>query len=355
MADGKTGGIIPLLWFFVFIGYYFLLKFPQWSIGALIFNVTQLLIVGYELEVSKLGDSLVTSNGQLYYPIYLLAPYRLATVITGTFVAFVWSYFPFPNTTHGALRQDLGSGLYLLANYYSTLHSTVELRLLDADFDITAKGSPARRLEKARSRVFAKTGIQLGKLRSLAAEWEPTLGGKFPKETYDEIIRSMQNIFNYMTLISYSTRTFSPPKPSPMSASMGTSEASPEPWIYAFRSFIRSLTITSHEVTSMLSLLSASVTNAQPLPPYLKIPSPYHLGEHLEIANPEILGIEHATEPCYSAFAVCQIASSLISEELERLVGLVKSLVGEVDFSFHVVSMGAAEGKNNGSGKGKQE
>jgi hypothetical protein len=358
-ADGKTAGVIPLLWFFVFLGFYFIFKFPQWSVGAILFNVTQLLIVGYELEATKLGSNTITSNGQLYYPIYLLAPYRLATVITGTFVAFIWSYFPFPNTTHGTLRRDVGQGLYLLANYYSTVHSTVELRLLDTDFDITAKGSPARKLEKARSRVFAKTGIQLGKLNGLASEWEPTLGGKFPKKTYLDIIRSMQNIFNYMTLISYSTRTFSPnPSSTSPTSPMEPSEEDVEPWIHTFRLFIRSLSITSHSITSMLSLLSASVTNAQPLPPYLRAPSPYHLGEQLQIANLEILGIEHVTEPCYSAFAVCQVASSLVSEELERLVGLVRELVGEVDFSFHVVSTSIGDSDRDSrvkNGKGKIE
>jgi hypothetical protein len=357
MADGKRGAVIPLLWLFVSLGLYLTFKFPQWSIGALLFNVTQLLIVGYELEVSKLGSLTVTSNGQLYYPIYLLAPYRLATVIAGTFVAFFWSYFPYPNTTHGKLRTELGNTLYLLANYYSTVHSTVELRLLDdKPFDITVKGSPARKLEKARARVFAKTGIQLSKLRALAAEWEPVLGGKFPAETYDEIIRSMQNIFNYMTLISYGTRTFSPqqfPFYSRAHLSPSTSECDPEPWIHTFRTFIRSLTITSHSITSMLSLLSASITNGLPLPPYLRAPAPYHLGEHLQIASPEILGIEHVTEPCYSAFAVCQVASSLVSEELGRLVELVKGLVGEVDFSFHVVSTGDGESVMGKAARGK--
>ncbi|OAP65161.1 hypothetical protein AYL99_01133 [Fonsecaea erecta] len=352
IADGKAGGVIPVLFIVEFLGFYTIFKYPQFSVGAILFNVTNLLIVGYELEVNKLGKETVTSNGQPYYPIYLLAPYRLATVLTGTFVAFIWSYFPFPVTTHGKLRRDLGAGLYLLATYYATVHSTVEMRLRDDVLDPRIKKSPAYRVEKARNKMFAKTGIQISKLQVLAREWEPTIGGRFPKETYHDIIASMQTIFNYMTLISYSTRTFSPASPL-FSASArpsthclapiitGESQADPgieKPWINNFRLFMRSLHITTHDITSVLSLLSASVTNAQPLPPFLRVPQPYRLGPDLHIIDPDVLRIEHVSEPCYAAFAVCQVASSLVSEELERLIGMVKSLVGEVDFSFQIES-----------------
>ncbi|OAG38453.1 hypothetical protein AYO21_07275 [Fonsecaea monophora] len=350
IADGKAGGVIPVLFIVEFLGFYTIFKYPQFSVGAILFNVTNLLIVGYELEVTKLGKETVASNGQPYYPIYLLAPYRLATVLTGTFVAFIWSYFPFPVTTHGKLRRDLGAGLYLLATYYATVHSTVEMRLRDDVLDPRIKKSPAYRVEKARNKAFAKTGIQISKLQVLAREWEPTIGGRFPKETYHDIIASMQIIFNYITLISYSTRTFSPSSPLySASALPSTDRLSPtlsnesqtlpgteQPWIHNFRLFMRGLHITTYDITSVLSLLSASVTNAQPLPPLLRVPHPYTLGPDLHIIDPDVLRIEHVAEPCYAAFAVCQVASSLISEELERMIGLVKSLVGEVDFSFHI-------------------
>ena len=70
----------------------------------------------------------------------------------------------------------------------------------------------------------------------------------------------------------------------------------------------------------MLSLLSASVTNGHPLPPYLKAPQPYKLTEKLEALDADILGISHIAEPGYAAFAVMQIASSLISDDLGKLI-----------------------------------
>ena len=79
-------------------------------------EIFQVLILGYELEVRKIGVAAIASNGQLYYPLYLLAPYRLATVVGGCFVGFIWLYFPYPINARSELRKDLGASLYLLAS-----------------------------------------------------------------------------------------------------------------------------------------------------------------------------------------------------------------------------------------------
>ena len=137
----------------------------------------------------------------------------------------------------------------------------------------------------------------------------------------------MQNVFNYMALISYSSMTFT-------SDSLNEESA----WLKDFRSFTKDLNLTSHEMTSTLCLVSASVTNSQPLPPYLKLPKPYNLGRRMEAIDPELLSPSHIREQAYAAFAVLEIASTLVSEEIGRIVKLVQKLVGEVDFSFHIIS-----------------
>ena len=70
----------------------------------------------------------------------------------------------------------------------------------------------------------------------------------------------------------------------------------------------------------MLSLLSAAVTNGNPLPPYLAAPPAFRLSQRLEAMDADILSINHIAEPGYSAFAVMQVASSLISQDLEKLI-----------------------------------
>lgn len=97
----------------------------------------------------------------------------------------------------------------------------------------------------------------------------------------------------------------------------------------------------------MLALLSSSIRNAQPLPPYLRAPLPAQLSHNLEMVDPEILGLRHICEPGYAAFAVMAVSTRCINMELGRLLKAVKGLVGELDFSFHVVS--TTEGEDQSS------
>lgn len=290
--------------------------------------VTGVLIIGYELQAEKIGKTAITTNGQPFYEIYLLAPYRLVCVIIGLAAAFFWTYFPYPVTTHTTLRKDLGSTLYLLANFYSVVHATVETRMQGIRSSPGEKMSPSAQLEKVRIKVLGKMILMLGRLRehSNFTRFEPTFGGRFPKEKYDHLIESMSNIFNYLTLISYSSAAFVEPANEDESA-----------WLEDFRRFTSEVNITSHEITRTLCLVSASMSSAQPLPPYVKIPKPYGLAEKMESVDPEILSVKHVHEPCYAAFAVLEVASTLVTEELGKIVELVKELVGETDFSFHIV------------------
>lgn len=118
---------------------------------------------------------------------------------------------------------------------------------------------------------------------------------------------------------------------------MSPLHASPQ-WFADFRRITTHTNITSHEITSLLSLLSSSITTGQPLPPYLKSPEGYQLSKQLEAVDHDILSLRHIAEPGYAAFAVMAISTRCIHMDLERLLTAVKGLVGELDFSFHVVS-----------------
>ncbi|KAL8662244.1 MAG: hypothetical protein Q9168_008286, partial [Polycauliona sp. 1 TL-2023] len=152
------------------------------------------LIVGYELQVRKVGMQVAESSGQPAYPLYQLAPYRLACVSGGMLVAFIWTFFPYPLTARSQLRKDLGASLYLLANYYSCVHTTVGMRLDGSGGDLSDKKCRERRLDKARAQVFTKELALLAGLRQHSAftKWEPTFGGKFPRQKYDTIIQEVQ-------------------------------------------------------------------------------------------------------------------------------------------------------------------
>ena len=68
------------------------------------------------------------------------------------------------------------------------------MRLRNLEGDMQSKISPGRRLEKARNKVFAKELVLLGGLRQHSAftAWEPSFGGRFPRQQYDTIIAEVQ-------------------------------------------------------------------------------------------------------------------------------------------------------------------
>ncbi|MCJ1474859.1 hypothetical protein MMC13_003519 [Lambiella insularis] len=342
---GAPAGVLVVLFVVLFIELYFFVSFPKFTVVFMISMVTQVLILGYELQVRKIGLALSLSSGQPYYQIYLLAPYRLATVAGGCLVAFIWTYFPFPITARNTLRRQLGESLMILANYYSCVHATVRLRVERRCGDPEDKTSPYRRLEKARDQLFGKEMALFAQLRQNSAStvFEPTLGGKFPKAQYDTIINEIQNILNYVALMAYTTRDYGDEK--------GISGEGK--WITDFARVLGSIEVMSEETTSLLALLSASVTNSTPLPPYLRPPPPYQLSARLKEMDADILSIVHIAEPGYAAFAVRQVASSLINDDLKKLLDHIKELVGETDFSFHVVP--GADSPKDALDKGKQD
>lgn len=122
---------------------------------------------------------------------------------------------------------------------------------------------------------------------------------------------NLVSILNYLALISYASKNVA--HGTPTSPDRST-------WLEDLSRLVGSVSTTSQEITSTLSLLSNSVTNGSPLPPYLKAPKPYQLSGKLEELDEDILSISHIAEPGYSAFAVMQIASSLVSDELGKLI-----------------------------------
>jgi len=193
ISGQHTAGVMVLFWIFVACAFYVPIKYPRYTIVGVIGVVTTTLIIGYELEVRKIGQEVASSNGQPYYPIYLLGPYRLATVTGGLAMAFIWTFFPFPINEHSALRQTLGAALYLSANYYSIVHETVMSRIRGDEGDLEDKTSPGYKLAKARNKVFSKYMLLSQALRTYSGftSWELPLGGRFPKDDYDTIINSL--------------------------------------------------------------------------------------------------------------------------------------------------------------------
>ncbi|KAH8194555.1 hypothetical protein TruAng_011277 [Truncatella angustata] len=367
IVDKNIPGIIVFYALFIMCIHYFFLKYPQFIPAWMISMVTLTMIIGYQLQVIKIGIAVAESNSQPFYPIYEFGPYRLATVAGGALVAFIWTIFPSPITDRTWLRRDLSATMYLLAHYFTAINETLKSRLHDTGGDPNVKTSPAHKLAKIRRKLFGKLLLILPSLSQHAnfQRFEPTIGGKFPRETYLDIIQRATRITSYLTLISHSV-TWTPHHAQQDRA-----------WIEALSLLLTDVSSTKDTIICALALLSNSLLNGHPLPPHIPVPKPYELTRQLEKlklpGSPgqrpmNLLDAKNMSENGYAEFAVLQVCSSLVCDDLEGLIKSVGKLVGVVDFSFRVESSagslrsGMATAVNtdsdadiHGRGKGKRD
>jgi hypothetical protein len=120
-------------------------------------------------------------------------------------------------------------------------------------------------------------------------------------------------------------------------------------------------TLRAHEIISLLSLLSASLRNKQPLPPYLKGPQHFtcNLSEEIRGSDSDasVLSLSNINEPGFRAVAVIEVAQMFLVDSVASIVKHVRELVGEVDFTYRIKSESVGTSSsalaNNAAGKQK--
>ncbi|GIC90374.1 FUSC family protein [Aspergillus udagawae] len=313
IVDAHPAGVIVFVGITIVLTHYLYIKFPTDPVVPTITMATVMLIVGYALQVKKVGIAVSETSGQKYHALYVLSPYRLATVVVGVGVAFFFTNFPHMVSVRMCLRKDLSSFLYLLAYYSTSTFKTASSRFKNLAGNRREKESLRRDLEKARVGVLARDIILLQgmKFHTVFAAWEPTFGGKFPQDTYDRLVKYAQNV----------------------AADPGYSEL----WSGNFEQLVIALESTSHEISSLLMALSSAIRSKTPLPFCSKAPKIRLLSEI--IADPEgrLLSTQHVCEPPYSAFAALEVIMALITDDASQLLSETKNLVGELDILSDIV------------------
>lgn len=177
------------MWFASFLQMYFIIRWPQYIIGWLVVLITEVLSIGYELQVSKIGIVAAESTGTDVFPPYYVAAMRVACVLWGTCVSIFFTYFPYPITARGILRRDMASIMQLLANYHAVVHSTIKTRLRGSEGDANDKHSRGRVLGHMRKAMFNKIMLFNSSVNHnvYLQKYEPTLGGRFPVAEFKDI------------------------------------------------------------------------------------------------------------------------------------------------------------------------
>ncbi|KAL7917238.1 hypothetical protein ACQKWADRAFT_324807 [Trichoderma austrokoningii] len=270
VVDQKTPGILVFLWlWFLVLGYLFV-KFPDFFSIWFVALIASIVMIANELQVRKLGEAAIVQSGQAVYPPYIIFPYRLAVVTLGVLIGYFWTIFPYPLSEHSELRHDMAKAMYGLASYYMCIQQTILARLSGNFGDIGDKTSPGFHLQAARRRIFNKyqTLSTRAKTNFQFLDWEFSLGGRFPKQTYGEMLSILERLASYMTLASYVSRDLKAP------------DATSSWWAHDPTGTAQ-VHLTPGGVTTRMIILHSALSRAHPLPPELaelRIP---HLGDFL--------------------------------------------------------------------------
>lgn len=223
-----------------------------------------------ELQVRKLGREAVLKSGEAVYAPYIIFPYRLAVVTLGVITGYFWTIFPYPLSEHSELRENVAKAMYGLARYYMCIQQTILARLRGNFGDLDDKTSPGFHLQAARRHIFHKyqTLSTRAKICFQFLDWEFALGGRFPKQTYSEMLMILDRLGSYMTLASYVSRELKAPNAASswwVEDPTGTAQAH----------------LTPEGVMTRMIILHSALSRAHPLPPELKELKIPHLGEFL--------------------------------------------------------------------------
>ena len=110
-----------------------------------------------------------------------------------------------------------------------------------------------------------------------------------------------------------------------------TRSATDTSWLKDFKKLIATLELTSHGTTTLLAIISSAISTSKPLPPYLKAPEPHDISSMLSDLDGNIMSTKYMFEPGYSAFAVMQLSTTKLADELAGLLVYTKMLVGEAN------------------------
>jgi uncharacterized membrane protein YccC len=181
------------MWFASFIQMYFLIRWPKYIIGWLVILITEVLSIGYELQVAKIGVLAATSTGTFFFPPYSVAAMRVACVLWGTCASIFFTYLPYPITARGLLRKDMATIMQLLANYHAVVHATIKARLRGNEGDTEDKHSRGRVLSHTRNTMFNKMMLLSFSVKHnvYLQKYEPSLGGRFPVAIFEDILSQL--------------------------------------------------------------------------------------------------------------------------------------------------------------------
>jgi hypothetical protein len=234
-------------------------------------------------------------------------------------IAFFWTIFPYPVQARSHARKILARSLFNLAQFYSCVHTTIAVWIHEEELEDNPQ-SVHQQLKVVRKGLFAQ---QMSLLTALRAQihftiFEPYIGGKFPKSTYDQIASDIQTVLTGLAIMALAAKSST--GPTALAGVERKGSEAEEKWLRSLARVIDSTDFNGHKITSLLCHLSGAVTNGSALPPYLSPAEPFPLANELRRLGEDLLDMKYANDPAFLAFASMEVISSIVNSRLQNIV-----------------------------------
>ncbi|PKC69017.1 hypothetical protein RhiirA1_440255 [Rhizophagus irregularis] len=305
MTKGNVYGLASVLFIFSLLLWFVYLNSKVWTVGGIIMLVNFPLVLANAYQASY-G---VGMNDD----IYTIAAKRTTAVSIGITAAFVMNMIPWPHTGRVEVRHRLSRTITDIGVLYSMTVSSLIKGNKNSNNLITTK--TFRKLVARINRSIAIERLLLSR-----TVYEPPLRGNYPMEKYARMIEIVEHMVNLVSGMEYTLH--------------GLNETE-------WRADLEEALDPSkcHYITHILTafhILSTALENRIPLPPYNIISTAtkngqyglgYRVSRRIKKTASELTRDDLET-PAYACYCAYLIKTSHLTNELFKLVSVVKSLVG---------------------------
>lgn len=272
---------------------------------AIILCLTNALIIGYSWQDSHLPSAVNLGIG------WDIAWRRFVVVCVGISAAFIWSFFPRPVTGRQVIRRKLAVGAFNIGNIFVAVSNLAR--------NPDRKKAHEEEIRQMVVRAYAK--LLALNVRLQFAKYEPPIQGPWPKDKYQQILNFQRELLDLMNAFVNNLMNMDQEWIGPLLRRNGWQD----------RELIS-------DCLAVLFMTSNAIRTGSALPQL--VPSPlldrfYEKLDHLQETESEDTLPKFVTRatlelPGYASFAVGSVITLSIVHRIDRLLLVVKELVGEV-------------------------
>ncbi|KAG0182910.1 hypothetical protein DFQ28_003639 [Apophysomyces sp. BC1034] len=319
ISRGNPYGLAVVLFVIILVCYHVFFYSRTYKVVALMTKVTMILVsfvdfsgavvLKTEEQVAIYEYQYVVEGIPNYDRVWTVAGKRVLLVTIGLAASYVLSMIPYPVSGRVELRKRSANTICEIGRLYAILASKFLVSKQELDY-------PTRDQLKSFRKLALEIRRQITDERNLLmhTDYEPPLRGRFPKESYVNILDRIDNMADLVQGMGYVSRRIDS----------------------SWRRHISTTLTTDRQdyltcIMTTLKLLSSTLAAKMSLPPYMEKPVKSRLRFAKLLEKKIQIGPAEISNPSFPAYSTYMMNSSAFVSELHTLLEVIEDLVGVED------------------------